>query len=1124
MVYALGAKDNPLAVIAEPEGAYLLTPLQQGMLFHYLERGAHTGVDVEQLDVTLSEAVDVTRLVAAWELIAARHPALRTRFRWEGLDMPQQEVMATVDVPVLRQNLSGLSAADRTAEIERFLGADRLRGFDLNAAPLWRVSFFGLGEAGQRMVWTYSHAILDGCYTEVVRELFDAYRALGTGAAPTFVDRPSYHDHIAWREQDWSSRAEAARGFWRDRLSAFVKPSTLDAVQRFAPLGGPSTGLETLGFRLSPATSAALRRIGESRGLHLSTFVHAAWAMVLSAFSGEDDVVFGEVRACRLSSVPDAGRIIGLLINTVPVRARVPGDQPLLALLRDLYENQVAVRAFEHTPLVEAAACSEVPRGTRLFDTIAIIDEADDATRLSGFGASGGRSFTLHDRTNFALTLKAVLAPTMTFTLSVEPGRFDTDFASRVAGLMKRLFHQMAARPEATLGELPRLPARDERALASFNRTSVQVLAPGSVHECVEAQVDRTPDAVALVYRDQSLTYRELDERANRVATELVALGVGPDQTVGVFVDRSLETVVGLLGILKAGGAYVPLDPSHPSDRIAMMLEDSRPGVVLTIDRLRGALPPVTGQVVILDALGPGQSCRVRSAVRSDHLAYVIYTSGSTGRPKGVQVEHRNVVNFFSGMDEVLGTTPGVWLALAAISFDISVLELFWTLARGFTVVVQDAIDRMIPPTSSVGSASYRGSAAEPGADNGDFALRAQLRRHRVTHLQLTPSHLSQLALENEGLDAFAALHHVLIGGEALPATAVDQLRPHLTGTLRNMYGPTETTIFSTTALVTPGQPITIGQPIANTIAFIRNPALRPMPIGVAGELLVGGAGVARGYVGRPELTSQRFVHDPVTGERLYRTGDLAAWRPDGQLVFLGRIDHQVKIRGHRVEPGEIDAVIGAHPSVSECITVAQHAASGDLRLITYVVPRVMDDLPRGSTAASAGEPDRVAGESGLAKALRQYAQTRLPAYMVPGAVVLLDTMPLTSSGKIDRIALSSPNAVRSAAVRPTHENDRERAILAVMQALAGRNVGVNENFFDAGAHSLLLIQASVRLGMRLGRPVPIVEMCRHPTARALAGALASADADVLTVKQSQDRAQLRQDAMRRRRGGRAAT
>jgi non-ribosomal peptide synthetase component F len=304
---------------------------------------------------------------------------------------------------------------------------------------------------------------------------------------------------------------------------------------------------------------------------------------------------------------------------------------------------------------------------TRLFDTITIIDEADDATRLSGFGASGWRSFTLHDRTNFALTLKAVLAPTMTFTLSVEPGRFDTDFASRVAGLMKRLLHQMAARPEATLGELPRLPARDERALASFNRTSVQVLAPGSVHECVEAQVDRTPDAVALVYRDQSLTYRELDERANRVATELVALGVGPDQTVGVFVDRSLETVVGLLGILKAGGAYVPLDPSHPSDRIAMMLEDSRPGVVLTVDRLRGALPPLTGQVVILDALGPGRSCRVRSAVRSDHLAYVIYTSGSTGRPKGVQVEHRNVVNFFSGMDEVLGTTPGVWLALAPI-------------------------------------------------------------------------------------------------------------------------------------------------------------------------------------------------------------------------------------------------------------------------------------------------------------------------------------------------------------------------------------------------------------------------------------------------------------------------
>jgi acyl-coenzyme A synthetase/AMP-(fatty) acid ligase len=503
-----------------------------------------------------------------------------------------------------------------------------------------------------------------------------------------------------------------------------------------------------------------------------------------------------------------------------------------------------------------------------------------------------------------------------------------------------------------------------------------------------------------------------------------------------------------------------------------------------------------------------------------------MFTSGSTGRPKGVQVEHRNVMNNFCGMDEVLGTMPGVWLALAGISFDISVLELFWTLTHGFKVVVQEVVERMsaAPPSAvrPAGSGSFRGAA---DAESHDLVVREQIRRHGVTHLQLTPSFVAQLALEDEGLAAFATLRHLLVGGEALPATVADQLRPHLTGTLHNVYGPTETTIWTTTAAVTPGQPITIGRPIANSTAHILNADLRLLPIGVAGELFIGGAGVTRGYLNRPELTEQRFLRDPRTGERLYRTGDLVAWLPDGQLAFLGRLDHQVKVRGYRVELGEIDAVVGEHPSVRECVTVAQRAGSGDLRLVTYVVPRAIDGLQSESTAASAGEPARSAAGGGLAKELRQFAQARLPVYMVPAAVVLLDAMPLTPNGKIDRRSLASPNAARAAgAGRHSPDNDRERTIVAVMQELIGREVAVDEDFFDAGVHSLLLIQASVRLGARLGRPVPIVEICRHPTARALAGALASADADVLTVKQSQDRAQLRQDAMRRRRGARAAT
>jgi amino acid adenylation domain-containing protein len=940
------------------------------------------------------------------------------------------------------------------------------------------------------MVWTYWHAILDDSSAEVLHEVFDAYRALGQGAAPRFRDRPTYRDYIACLHEDWSARASAARGFWRERLRGVIKPTTLDGLQQRPAVRQPGAGHLTRRFRLSAATADMLRQLCAAHDLDPSALVHAAWAMVLGAFTGTDDVVFGEVRSCRHSAVPGANAIVGLLINTLPVRVRLSADLHLLALLRDLDDARAAAGSFDQTPLVEATAMSDIPGGARLFDTLVIVRDRED-TRFKGAGLVA-RRFILHERTTFSVTVKAILARGA-ITLSFDRSRFDAAVARRMATLLKRLIHAMVARPGVTLRELPRLPAADLRALAAFNQTSVEVPSPGCVQEAVEAQVDLTPDAVALVCRGTSMTFRELDERANRVAAELVAYGIGPERTVGVFVDRSLEMVVGLLGILKAGGAYVPLDPTYPPERLRLMLEDTTPGVVLTTDRLRPALPPTAAPAVSLDALAvERRGERIRTSVGPDHLAYVIFTSGSSGRPKGVQVAHRNVINCFCGIDHVLGPAPGVWLALTGISFDISVLELFWTLARGFTVVVQEQSEHL------------EGVAAAPSGGLRtlfDFSLQTQVRRHGVTHLQCTPSLLERFVSEEGGLEALGALRHLLVGGEALPAALVEQLGPHLTGTLHNMYGPTETTIWSTTAVVAPGRPITIGRPLANTTVHIRDQALRPVPVGVPGELLIGGAGVARGYLSRPDLTAERFVHDAATGERQYRTGDRAAWRPDGQLVFLGRIDHQVKIRGHRVELDEIDNVISEHPAVRECVTLAQSAASGDVRLVAYVVPESPVATP----------PARSTTE--LAAAVRLYALTRLPLFMVPGAVVLLDAMPLTPNGKVDRLALAARNTARLSASGPLPESHRTRTIIAVMQELVGRGVGADDNFFDAGAHSLLLLQASARLGARLGHPVMLETMLAHPTARALATALADADAATLI----RDRAEQRQNALRRR-------
>jgi natural product biosynthesis luciferase-like monooxygenase protein len=1291
--------------VSEPSTEqYPLSPLQHGMLFHHIHSGAHTGVDIEQLEAWLREPIQAEAFSRAWAAVTDRHAALRTRFRWENLETPHQEVVSSVASPLDIRDLSSQTASEQNATIAAFLRTDREQGFDLSVAPLWRVTLFRLSDAEFRMVWTYSHAILDSSFGEVIREVFEAYEAFVRQDTPAFAARASYRDHIAFLQRDLQTRASEIQSFWRDHLAGFATPTNLDAVRvPAARADSQPGGHDTVRFRLSRETSDRIRQLCDAENVRPSTFVDAAWALVLSAFSGEEDVVFGSTRAGRRSSIPGAQDIIGLFINTVPMRVRVPSDKSVRTLLRELRQQQQALRPYEHTPLVDVIAAASIARGTPLFDTIIVFNAAENDRRLKSFGPSWqARTFELHDQTNFPMNVMAYDGPELSFKLSFAPRVFERATIERVASLLTAQLDAIAARPDATLGELPRLPPQDAALLERFNATHAVIPPPLCIHEAFEAQVDRTPDAVAVVFRGQSLTYRQLDERANRVAHELIALGVGPDSMVGIFAERSLEMVVGLLGILKAGGAYVPMDPAYPRERIAWMLEDTNAPVVLTLDRLRSILPPSNAAVRALDAFGnDGSPVRPPRRANGNHLAYVIFTSGSTGRPKGVQIEHRNVANFFVGMDAALGTTPGTWLALTSISFDISVLEIFWTLARGFTVVIQeeaesatraarpraatrpigfslfyfaadageagnkyrlllegakfaDAHDfeavwtperhfhafgglypnpsvtsaavavvtkrigiragsvvlplhnaircaeewsvvdnlsngrvglsfasgwhardfalapgnfkdrrdimargietvkalwrgeqvavtsgdgsetqvRMFPPpvqrepriwiTASgnpetfaaagrmgaqiltnllvmkpeelvANAAVYRKAYREAGhqgeghitlmlhtfvgqtmdevrakvrgpfleylrtstdlinkarweltafakADDRtkaggatmnldelskedmdaildhaferyfataglfgtpesciatvdrlrdlgvdeiaclidfgvdsdsvleslpqldelrrrslvdaegadeteDYAIAAQIRRHKVTHLQCTPSLLGALAMDDDAAAAIGTLKMLMVGGEALPTALVERLRPQFPESLRNMYGPTETTIWSTTTAITPGAPITLGKPIANTSIHIVDRRQRAVPLGVPGELLIGGAGVVRGYLSRPELTAERFIPDRLSspslgGDRLYRTGDLARWLPSGDVEFFGRLDHQIKIRGYRIELGEIESVIGEHPSVRESVVVAREGASGDPRLVAYVVPR----------------------------------------------------------------------------------------------------------------------------------------------------------------------------------------
>lgn len=602
--------------------------------------------------------------------------------------------------------------------------------------------------------------------------------------------------------------------------------------------------------------------------------------------------------------------------------------------------------------------------------------------------------------------------------------------------------------------------------LAEWNRTAVEFDPTRRVHQAIEESAQRRRQQAALVFRDRTLTYQELNDRADQVARQLQAWGISPDTPVAIAIGRSLEMVVAILGVLKAGGAYLPLDPAFPKDRTDFMLADGGARAILTSADLRERFANAAAPILCVntEVAAPSQTVEspIASPVGGHHLAYLMYTSGSTGKPKGVMVEHRNVINFFAGMDRIivpddLAASPGVWLAVTSISFDISVLELLWTLARGFTVVIQPEEGKL--------------------ESSGDESIPAQITRHGVTHMQCTPAHARMLARSAATLAALASLRCWLIGGEAFPLALAQQLRATLKARILNMYGPTETTVWSTWYELAGGEScIPIGRPIANTQVYVLDSSMAPVPAGAVGELYIGGAGVTRGYWHRPELTAERFVASPFAhtpGARLYRTGDLARHSENGLLEFLGRADFQVKIRGFRIELGEIEAVLGAHPGIREAVVIARTSPAGDPQLAAYVVAHE---------------------EQGLSAAeLRIYCRQKLPNHMAPSTYTFLAALPMTPNGKVDRKALSAPQGGQTSATPADAlaTTDLEKTIVAIWrELLEATTIGIHSNFFDLGATSLTVAEAASRLREVLGRDLKLTDLFAYPTVSTLAAYL----------------------------------
>lgn len=1033
-----------------PDETLPLLPLQQGMVLH-LFADPNSGTDIQQCIVRVREPLRMDAFTGAWQRVAARHDGLRTLFRLESARCTQQ-ILRVIEVVTTRVDWSTRSEIERDAAFEEFLYQDRKRGIDVGHAPNWRVTAFDCGAEGFRFVFTKPHAILDATSVFIIlRELFTFYTAGRDGVV--LPRAGSFRDYMEWHAQRDTAAAERC---WRNVFQNFEGPADLQ-------IGHPTVavrGQGTAELLFDAALSERIRDAAKRADIPLSEVVKAAWAVLLSRLSSADDVVFGEVRSGRRKEVPDMATTLGMFVTTVPARAHVTADKSLRTLALELRAFQQDIRDHEQTPLTDIQKWCGLPAGRALFDSALVFDHVSVGAIMQRDGSEWlGREISYREQTSVPITLNVTAEPQFVAKVSYDRTRFPDSVMRRIPQWLRAVLESFAENPDCIASRIDILTDEERTLLRSWNDTARDFDSAATIPLAFNRCAQTHPNRCALVFGDDELTYAQLATATARVAAVLRAHGVRTGSVVGICAERSIEMVVALLASMQAGAAYVPLDPGFPDERLRLMVEDARP-IVIVADRRHVARLQSPGTSVIctedLQAMSTSdsKSQQVEAAdLASSDLAYVLYTSGSTGRPKGVMVTHRNVANCLTGMDDVLPQMPaGRWLAVTSISFDISVIELFWTLTRGHAVVLSRS-------SSDV------------------FELADLLKNQRITHFQCTPSLARMLAMDADARASVRNLPVILLGGEALPADLLRQVRGGDAQHLINVYGPTETTVWSTATRVS--DDITIGRPIANTQLYVLDSHGMPVPVGIAGELYIGGEGVTRGYLNRPELTAERFVTDPLSsGARLYRTGDQVRYREDGRLDYLGRLDHQVKILGHRIEVGEIEKALTQLPGIGNAAVVARDVAGNSKRLVAYVTP-------------SSNGPSPPAAEL-LQKALL----ATLPDYAVPTAYVVLDKLPLTPNLKIDRKALPDPAqsaATADPASAPPPRNNLERRIARLWcEVLALEKVSVKDNFFSLGGDSLKVVQ--LVLGMREQLHVEISPNTVHqqPTIEALAAALAA--------------------------------
>ncbi len=1034
---------------------YELSPVQEGILLHVL-REPDAGFFFQQMVLPLRD-LDVDVFLDAWQQVVTRHSILRTSFHWQHLERPLQVVSRDVTLPVERLDWRDVPRSEQERRLRDYLLTDRQRGFTLDQAPLMRLAVILRDAVNVTLVKSHHHLLLDGwsgslLLTEVQR----FYQVLRSGLT---LERPAarpFRDYIQWLRQQDLTQAET---FWRQRLAGFTAPTPLPAAHAQSRITGRVNRFCRQDRRLSDDLVTALQALAQRLHITLNTLVQGAWALLLSRWSGETDVLFGATFSGRSAAIAGIESMVGLFINALPVRIAIKPDQTLEAWLVDLQAFQSEVQHYEFSPPEQVHAWSQIPNGVALFETlVTFIGESIGwrQVRAEGRETTDRRHQSL-DPTNYPFSLLVLHSQEgMTLDATAMTSHYHDGILIRLLDQMSLLLHAFVANPQQPLDEMSLMtPGEYHQIVHAWNQTQKDYPQDRCLHQLFEATVERCPTALAVLCDgDETLDFAMLNQKANQLAWELLAQGIQPETRIGLSVERSSDMLIGLLAILKAGAAYVPLDPAYPAERLDFMVADAAIDVLLTQQRFAASWVGRMATILILDADASSWSQRSDTnpdvSVSPEHLALVIYTSGSTGIPKGVAIPHRVCVNrMFIEADPVQPNE--VFCAKTSLNFIDSVWELFlpWTWGCPTRLIAADAqqdVERLIDALAEAG----------------------------VTRLVLVPSLLRSL-LETDGrlAERLPTLKHWISSGEPLTSDLSRLFGERLPGRiLTNLYGTSE--IWDATRCDSRQLPIAqglpIGRPMGNCRVYVLDARLRPVPVGMPGELCVAGAGLAHGYLNRPELTADRFVHDPFSNsadERLYRTGDLVCWRVDGHLEFLGRRDQQLKIRGFRIEPGEIESVLQRHPRV-ECAAVT---ATGRQQLIAYVVPTV-DGMP-------------------AVEALRDWVRRFLPAHMVPATVLPLAQIPFTPSGKIDRRSLPQPDDLATSTRGLTQhppETALEQALAAIWSDVLGTSeIGTQDSFFDLGGHSLLAMRMIVRLRSDLDLNIPIAVFFENSTIAALA-------------------------------------